>query len=151
MTVGPEPPHFDALELGPNIWLTRGHWNEWEFDAPSVALAGDLTLNALIEPPEEVSAMRDALAKDAFDAETVAEVGTPNAALAARLLLIHRWRRFVLRHPDLPPPVARPDLRVAVGEAYRALLPLSRRWLDAEVEGMTALPPMSADSRERFA
>jgi phenylacetic acid degradation operon negative regulatory protein len=55
-------------------------------------------------------------------------------AIAARLLLVHGFRRLALRLPDLPDELlpadsAWPALRATVGEAYRALVPASARWL----------------------
>jgi phenylacetic acid degradation operon negative regulatory protein len=57
-------------------------------------------------------------------------------ALVARLLLIHHWRRLVLHDPMLPAAL-RPDewsghgARELAAKLYRALLPASERWLDA--------------------
>ncbi|MEO1425046.1 MAG: PaaX family transcriptional regulator C-terminal domain-containing protein [Pseudomonadota bacterium] len=55
-------------------------------------------------------------------------------ALAARVLLIHHWRRLVLRHPDLPRDLHPPGwkgepARDLVGRLYRRLLPYSEAWL----------------------
>ena len=59
----------------------------------------------------------------------------PLDAMAARTLLIHRWRRLTLRWPDLPTSDG-PGARRRVAAAYRALLPASEAWLDAVmVEG----------------
>lgn len=69
----------------------------------------------------------------------------PLTAMAARALLIHRWRRLTLRWPDLPaeahPPAAS---RARVAGLYRALLPASEGWLDA------VLPPAGPAVRARF-
>jgi phenylacetic acid degradation operon negative regulatory protein len=59
----------------------------------------------------------------------------PESALAARLLLIHGWRRLVLRDPALPLPLLPAVMRerplaVVVGQAYAALLRSSETALD---------------------
>ena len=89
----------------------------------------------------------------------------PLDALAARTLLIHRWRRLTLRWPDLPEPEAAAeaatDARSRVAAAYRALLPASEAWLDAALPPMAGTGPADGDdlrsgavrmraTRERF-
>lgn len=77
-------------------------------------------------------------------------------ALAARVLLIHEWRRIVLRDPRLPGALLPPDwpgaqARAACARLYRALLPSSEAWLD--VNGLTPggpLPPADAALQQRF-
>ncbi len=72
-------------------------------------------------------------------------------AAAARILLIHRWRRIVLRHPE---PVAAlldgPDPRAAVAAAYATLIDESEGWLDASDDGATPLPAADASFAMRF-
>jgi phenylacetic acid degradation operon negative regulatory protein len=63
-------------------------------------------------------------------------LAAPETALAARLLLIHGWRRLALRDPGLPLPLLPEHLRRApavftFSTAYRALLPGSETALDA--------------------
>ncbi|MFK7751635.1 MAG: PaaX family transcriptional regulator C-terminal domain-containing protein [Sedimentitalea sp.] len=55
-------------------------------------------------------------------------------AAAARILLVHRWRRIVLRFPDLPQEVMADDAplrdpRRAVADVYHRLTPLAEAWL----------------------
>jgi phenylacetic acid degradation operon negative regulatory protein len=57
-------------------------------------------------------------------------------ALVARTLLIHAYRRIVLRDPLLPPEILPTDwpgaeARALCGSIYRTLLPQSESWLDA--------------------
>ncbi|EHM02582.1 phenylacetic acid degradation operon negative regulatory protein PaaX [Acetobacteraceae bacterium AT-5844] len=57
-------------------------------------------------------------------------------ALVARVLLIHEYRRAVLRHPALAPELMPADwagdaARSLCARLYRALLPASEAWLDA--------------------
>lgn len=66
-------------------------------------------------------------------------------AMATRLLLIHCWRRIVLRDPGLPPellPVDWPgeDARAIVGDIYAALREGSEGWLDHAGLAPTPMP-----------
>ncbi len=56
-------------------------------------------------------------------------------AFTARILLIHHYRRVVLRDPLLPTALLPADwpgraARQLCGEIYRGLLPASEQWLD---------------------
>jgi phenylacetic acid degradation operon negative regulatory protein len=85
-------------------------------------------------------------------------VHLPDAkAFATRLLLVHEWRRIVLRDPHLPAgllPEGWPGAaaRAAVGRIYAAVTPGCERWLDtnAVAEG-GQLSPRSRDAARRFA
>lgn len=73
----------------------------------------------------------------------------PLDAMAARTLLIHDWRRIVLRDPGLPQALLPDDwpavsARATAAAIYRALLAPSERWLD-----QTGLPAVREP--ERFA
>ncbi len=77
-------------------------------------------------------------------------------ALVARVLLVHEYRRVVLRHPPLPAALVPADwpgeaARALCGRLYAALLPASEQWLDAHgarAEG--ALPAAGAALARRF-
>lgn len=80
----------------------------------------------------------------------------PLAALQARILLIHDYRRLSLRDPMLPPAllpedwIGRRAYRLG-GAIYRALVGPAERWLDAEVETRKGpLPAPDAQFYERF-
>jgi phenylacetic acid degradation operon negative regulatory protein len=78
-------------------------------------------------------------------------------ALALRTLLIHEYRRIILRDPLLPNallPAGWPgtEARALCATLYRALVPPSERWL--EVHGLNErgpLPPPDARFHRRFA
>ena len=60
---------------------------------------------------------------------------SPIDSLAIRCLLIHQWRRLLLRAPILPPelmPVDWPELKYRgyVADLYHRLVPRSEAWLD---------------------
>ncbi len=80
----------------------------------------------------------------------------PLPALLARLMLIHDYRRIILRDPMLPPRLLPGDWigRAAYREArnlYRQLARPAERWIDAHLHGEDgALPPPDAGFRARF-
>lgn len=80
----------------------------------------------------------------------------PDDAMLARVLLVHHYRRVILRDPLLPAallPASWPALEVRefCARVYHALLPASERWLDANGESADgALPPPSPELTQRF-
>jgi phenylacetic acid degradation operon negative regulatory protein len=73
-------------------------------------------------------------------------------AMAAQTVLVHRWRRYVLRHPEWPAALAPADwpglsLRKTVADAYRATQPGASRWLSRPGPGFSALPPDESGGR----
>ncbi|MFV2035852.1 MAG: PaaX family transcriptional regulator C-terminal domain-containing protein, partial [Halocynthiibacter sp.] len=80
----------------------------------------------------------------------------PLDTMAARILLIHRWRRIVLRGPEVahalyPTDLAvQGDARARVAAIYARLLPASELWLGHEVAGTPALPVPKASFFDRF-
>lgn len=78
-------------------------------------------------------------------------------ALLARLLLVHQYRRAVLRDPHLPRDLLPPgwpgaDAYATAGAIYRAALPGAERWLDANATTESGpLPPPGPELRRRFA
>jgi phenylacetic acid degradation operon negative regulatory protein len=81
----------------------------------------------------------------------------PLPALLARLMLIHDYRRIVLRDPMLPPGLLPRDWigRAAYETArslYRGLAPPAERWIDEHLRGATGpLPQPDAAFGNRFA
>ena len=77
-------------------------------------------------------------------------------ALIARVLLIHEYRRVVLRDPVLPPVVLPKDwpghvARILCAEVYRALLASSEAWLDGHaIDDSGAALPANRLIFERF-
>ena len=80
----------------------------------------------------------------------------PLPALLARLLLIHDYRRLILRDPMLPPALLPPDwigreAYAAARRLYRALAPAAERWIDDHLYGRDGpLPAPGAAFRRRF-
>ncbi len=81
---------------------------------------------------------------------------SPADALLARVLLIHHYRRVILRDPLLPSgflPADWPALQAGrfCARLYRALLPASEKWLDEHGESVSGkLPLPGAALRRRF-
>ncbi|MGO4525798.1 PaaX family transcriptional regulator C-terminal domain-containing protein [Microvirga sp. 2MCAF35] len=78
-------------------------------------------------------------------------------ALLVRILLIHDYRRAVLKDPLLPAqllpePWAGTAARTLCGTIYRTLFPAAERWIDAHAQNDTGpLPPVDRDFGRRFA
>jgi phenylacetic acid degradation operon negative regulatory protein len=78
-------------------------------------------------------------------------------AFTARILLIHHYRRVVLRDPLLPHALLPKDwpgqaARKLCGEIYRALLPASEQWLDRHASNENGpLPAPGRVLEQRFA
>ncbi len=75
-------------------------------------------------------------------------------AFTARILLIHYYRRVVLRDPLLPPALLSADwpgrsARKLCGEIYRGLLPASEQWLDRNATNETGPLPKPRDELAR--
>lgn len=88
---------------------------------------------------EDHRAALGALADDiaALDANRVA---TPLDGAAARVLLIHRWRRIVLRFPEVPSDLMPRDAplqdpRRLVAQAYSALSASAEAWMGMDSDG----------------
>ncbi|WP_367718513.1 PaaX family transcriptional regulator C-terminal domain-containing protein [Nitratireductor sp. GISD-1A_MAKvit] len=93
---------------------------------------------------EIASAYRELIAEYTPLARSLAlrPLPTPIDAMAARTLLIHDWRRIVLRDPGLPMALLPQDwpgeeARLLVRDLYQLLLPQSESWLD-----QANLPPL---------
>jgi phenylacetic acid degradation operon negative regulatory protein len=77
-------------------------------------------------------------------------------AFTARILLIHHYRRVVLRDPLLPTALLPQDwpgraARELCGEVFQGLLEPSERWLDHNGSNEAgALPPAGMELRQRF-
>ena len=82
---------------------------------------------------------------------------SPDDAFTARILLIHHYRRVVLRDPLLPVALLPKEwpgsaARTLCGEIYRAMLPASELWLDRHGTNENGpLPKAIAELGRRFA
>jgi phenylacetic acid degradation operon negative regulatory protein len=82
---------------------------------------------------------------------------TDAEAFTARILLIHHYRRVVLRDPLLPSALLPGDwpgraARKLCGEIYRGLLPTSEQWLDRHASNENGvLPKAEEELARRFA
>lgn len=84
------------------------------------------------------------------------EALSPLECLVGRILLVHEYRRLVLRDPLLPDPLLPADwpghaARALAARIYRRLVEPSERWLDGHGERTDGhLPPPDAAFYERF-
>ncbi|MBV1925709.1 MAG: GntR family transcriptional regulator [Rhodobacteraceae bacterium] len=99
---------------------------------------------------------RSSLAALVSDLDALAgDFSDPLDAAAARLLLIHRWRRIVLRFPELAPELMPDDSplrhpRGAVASAYKRITPATEGWLGAHGFGLEPMPLADIGFAERF-
>ncbi len=100
-------------------------------------------------------AMLLALAADLDTLEHLPGDADPLTCAVARMLLIHRWRRLVLRHDEIPAELMPDDLplrdpRAAVAQAYQRLSPGAEAWLDLKEDDLAPMPAPDATLRARF-
>ena len=131
------------LEAGDGLFL-------WPLTqpAPAIALPSDATLmrgtlrlsdraRANLAPPDLNTEFARLIERYQPLMRAMDAGGRPSqrGAVAARVLLVHHWRRLVLRHPDLsrdlhPADWLGEEARELVARLYRRLLPHSELWLD---------------------
>ena len=123
----------------------------------SCAVSGELTaLTPAFRNRLLSSAHRAALISLARDIEALAgQTLEPLDAAAARVLLIHRWRRLALRHPEIVPELMPPDIdfpnpRAAVAQTYLALCPRAEAWLNGKGTDLPPMPKADASLSDRF-
>lgn len=102
----------------------------------------------------DMRAVLKALAKDISAVESAPDLAPLDAA-AARVLLIHRWRRFILRHPEptrdlLPPDAPLADPRADLARVYQGLWARAEAWLDQETDALSPMPASAETFAERF-
>ncbi len=138
------PPHLGLIELVARV--------ERADDLPRLATSA--------WPLEKVAARYTDFLDTYTEAEkSLARTGPPPPLVAAvaRLLLIHDFRRAILRDPLLPPAWLPPDwpghrARVLCAGLYARLLGAAEAWLDAHgSRGEGPLPPPDASLSARFA
>lgn len=149
-------PVGDQLVLTP---LMRGAGeDELVVGGASLALEGrlierpDWLLDSLVEPSvtqdyHELATLLEPLAADLPSLQALA----PHDAAVLRCLLLHFWRRLVLKHRSLPAsllPDDWPGLRCSalMPQLYAALWPASEAWLDE-----AGLPPRAQEKKRPFA
>lgn len=146
--------------VAPGVWLAP---HPIEIDGLRLRADGDgATLRTLAERAWPLEALSHAYAGfvEAFTplGRLLADGGTlsPIEAIAARVLMIHAYRRIVLRDPLLPAMVLPENwpgdaARGLCAGLYHALLPVSEAWLDEHAIGETgAAPPADTALHRRF-
>ncbi len=158
LALGSGRPEQDALPVGSGVWLIPEGAGSLPGYLVVAGTLGDLPAGfaGRIVTPDHHAALA-AMYRDAEQAGRLAASGPGGLdAMAARILLIHRWRRLVLKYPDVPPELMPPtlprtDLRRLVAETYRALLPASEAWLDSSVPDTGPMPAADPGLARRFA
>jgi phenylacetic acid degradation operon negative regulatory protein len=96
-------------------------------------------IEATLKLIEDVKTLNSHLPKDPID------------CLVARTLLVHRWRRLILRFPEFPSELSPwPNLRKDVAKAYLDLTPKADQWLDAPLGQYDAMPAPAPQYFLRF-
>ena len=143
-----------AVPLG-GLWLTPSEMVVGT--KPAFRIEGQITdlsaeLRASLIHPDHASALHLLHA----DLDKLALItADPLSHAAARILLVHRWRRIVLRFPDLPQnllpeSLAMRDPRSRVAEVYRHLTPAAEDWLDMADGEMLPMPAPDDSLGRRF-
>ncbi|MEC3861774.1 PaaX family transcriptional regulator C-terminal domain-containing protein [Mesobacterium sp. TK19101] len=152
---------FDAGPDLPGLTVAGGTLRPADVPQPSGAgfrITGQLSptsRQAVIDglDPDHLTAL-ERLAADLSDLGAIANPD-PLTAASARILLIHRWRRLVLRWPELPaelmPDAITPrDLHAAVARRYATLSPRAEHWFDRGDGDMAAMPAAAEAFAKRF-
>lgn len=133
-------------------------WSDmFVLDARATAMP-DWVLQACSDPEIDVAyAVLSATIAPLEDALEAGGILSPLDAMVARILLIHEWRRVILRDVNLPAALRPADwsleeTRALVGTLYGRLLSPSERWLDT-CDGRPdgSLPAAEPGLRRRFA
>jgi phenylacetic acid degradation operon negative regulatory protein len=143
-----------ALALG-GLWLAPSDLPLSQ--KPAFRIVGRLTdlapaMRDTLISADHATALRRLIA----DLDHLADLqGDPLTHAAARILLIHRWRRIVLRYPDLPAEVLPRDLAVSdprarVARVYEHLSGATESWLDSAEGDMASMPPADTRFAARF-
>jgi phenylacetic acid degradation operon negative regulatory protein len=143
-----------AVPLG-GLWLTPSDIAACA--KPAFRIEGQITdlspeLRASLIHPDHANALHRLHA----DLDKLALINAdPLSHAAARILLVHRWRRIVLRFPDLPQnllpdALAIRDPRSRVAEVYRYLTPAAEDWLDMTDGEMVPMPAADDSLGRRF-
>ena len=128
--------------IGDKTWCRFADINEIAIDREAfLPVEGKLDVGDaadLVQRVWDLAPLREAYEQFLSDFSPFAsvQVTSPYDAIVLRTLLIHAWRRIVLRDPMLPPDLLGPDwpgvrARGLAGALYRAVTPLAEEWLDA--------------------
>lgn len=144
-----------GIEVAASVWLIPA---DMACDLPNhICVSG--VLSAVSERYKKqilTSEHAGALLALRNDLETLCGLDlTPLDAMAARMLLIHRWRRIVLRFPEIPPELLPQDFpfstpRKSVAQVYKQLTVASEAWLETTDHGLIAMPQRAAEFKQRF-
>ena len=150
-----------VLGAGAYLWpWLEAPASQWMVENGLLSVAGDLD-NVPAEIRESLAPKGqrgdfESLIKDFSPLRSTAATLPPLDAMAARTLLIHRWRRIVLRGPDVPGELLPHDwperrCRSLVAGLYHHLMQPSEHWLAAEDKALgNRLPEPESAFYTRF-
>lgn len=151
LAVGPDQP---GVSVAPGVVLRPA---DQPAPTPECAVSGGLTvLSNTMRANLLTQAHQAALTALLSDLKALSGCSlSPLEAAAARTLLIHRWRRIVLRHPEtpaelLPNSFKGRDPRAEVAATYTALTQRAEEWFDTALPDVSAMPPAHPDFSKRF-
>lgn len=145
IVVPAQSPPAGHVEIAPRVWLGPASADESPEGAPEDALrvCGRMSLpdwaRENTAEPDVVAGYKTLAATLGAVADRIAaEPPAGVTAAAIRTLVIHQWRRLVLRHGDWPAEVFPPDwqgetCRHRVLALLEALDPAARDWFDARI------------------
>ncbi|WP_296762153.1 PaaX family transcriptional regulator C-terminal domain-containing protein [Sediminimonas sp.] len=147
-----------GMPLGGGWVLRPADTADADMPAPALAVTG--ALSALSDDMRDgllADGQRDALDALWRDLNAIDALSpSPLDAAAARTLLIHRWRRIVLRYHEpadelLPRALRHPAApRARVARAYHRLTPAAEQWFDDADDDVMAMPAASDGVGWRF-
>lgn len=152
LAIGPDQP---GLPVAPGVVLRPADQPAPQADCAVTGQLSDLSpqmCESLLP-----DALRQALQALLADIDALSDAAlTPLDAAAARTLLIHRWRRIVLRFPEAPTELLPPEMkgrapRAEVAATYVALTPAAETWLDTPLQDIKPMPKPHPDFAQRFA
>jgi phenylacetic acid degradation operon negative regulatory protein len=142
----------DATPVGPGFWLLPARHLPDHLCVTGALASFPAAFAKKVLTPEHTCAIETLYA----DIDSIGETAlSPLDAVAARTLLIHRWRRLVLRFPDipqqlLPAPFLSPCPRTRIARVYAHLSAPSEPWLDSDENRLDPMPPVDATFGTRF-
>ena len=141
LQVGGDP--VRGFPLGENVWLVPGP------PEGGIAVSGALSGHAEVGARAISQSHREVLNQLDKDLATpLGGIDDPLTALAARVLIIHRWRRIALRYPDIPPTLKLedlPDPRTKLAHIYPKLFRMSEQCLALPLQDVPSLTRFGVD------
>lgn len=145
-----------GFEIAPNLFLTPVEFLRQDKE-PDCRVTGSLdflspSFRENLMSPNHQNAFKDMLA----DTKSLTGIDLdPLSSAAARTLLIHRWRRLILRYPEvpfefLPTGLCDTSAREKVRDVYKHLSTKAEQWLDCNDAIVNSMPFADDEFQTRF-